>query len=53
MSKKLNLSYEVSLKEVARLTPGYVGADLAALMKEAGMNAIRRIINIMEVDKEG
>ena len=48
MSKKLNISFNVSLKEIARLTPGFVGADLSALMKEAGMNAIRRIILIMK-----
>jgi len=28
MSRKLNMSIDISLKEVARLTPGYVGADL-------------------------
>lgn len=52
MSKKLNISYDVSFKEIARLTPGYVGADLEALMKESGMNAIRRIINILEQEKQ-
>jgi len=34
------------------MTPGYVGADLSALMKEAGMNAIRRIIKIMDEKDE-
>ena len=43
----MNISHSVSFKDIARLTPGYVGADIVALMKEAGMYAIRRIVNIM------
>ncbi len=46
------MSYDMSYKEIARLTPGYVGADLSALMKEAGMNAIRRIIKIQEANDD-
>jgi ribosome biogenesis ATPase len=34
----------LDFKELARLTPGYVGADLGALVKEAGMVAIDRLI---------
>jgi len=35
---------EQLIKKLAAMTHGYVGADLAALVKEAAMNAIRRII---------
>jgi len=35
---------EQLIKKLASITHGYVGADLAALVKEAAMNAIRRII---------
>jgi transitional endoplasmic reticulum ATPase len=33
---------EVSLEEVAKKTEGYSGADLEALCREAGLNALRR-----------
>ncbi|HIQ51152.1 MAG TPA: AAA family ATPase [Nautiliaceae bacterium] len=32
------------LKKLAEVTYGYVGADLAALVKEAAMNAVRRVL---------
>src|SRR5256712_12467598 len=38
------LSQDVDLKELAGLTHGYVGADLAALSKEAAMRSLRRIL---------
>src|SRR3989441_10066178 len=38
------LSKDVDLKELAGLTHGYVGADLAALSKEAAMRSLRRIL---------
>uniref|UniRef100_A0A183DD92 AAA_lid_3 domain-containing protein n=1 Tax=Gongylonema pulchrum TaxID=637853 RepID=A0A183DD92_9BILA len=37
------LDINVSLEELARLTPGYVGADLKALAREAAMCAVNRI----------
>ncbi|MEM1688021.1 MAG: CDC48 family AAA ATPase [Nanopusillaceae archaeon] len=36
------------LKDIASITYGYVGADLSALVKEAAMNAIRRILPEIE-----
>ncbi|MEM4772889.1 MAG: AAA family ATPase, partial [Nanoarchaeales archaeon] len=39
---------EKLLKELASITYGYVGADLSALVKEAAMNAIRRILPEIE-----
>jgi transitional endoplasmic reticulum ATPase len=32
----------VSLEEIAKRTEGYSGADLEALCREAGLNALRR-----------
>lgn len=43
-SRKMPLSEDVDLEHLAEITRGYVGADLAALCKEAGMAALRRII---------
>lgn len=41
-SVDMPLAPEVDLAELARLTPGFVGADLAALCREAAMAALRR-----------
>ena len=41
----LRLSDEVNLDEIARLTPGYVGADLSSLIKEAAAEAVSRIFS--------
>ncbi|VDL65695.1 unnamed protein product [Nippostrongylus brasiliensis] len=42
---KLPLDDSVNMKTVARLTPGYVGADLNALVREAAKCAINRIFD--------
>lgn len=39
----LSLSPEVDIKQLAKATPGYVGADLTALTTEAGVVAVKRI----------
>jgi transitional endoplasmic reticulum ATPase len=39
----------VDLKEIAKLTEGYSGADLEALAREAGMDALRENINAKEI----
>jgi len=51
MSGKLRLSGDFSFAEVAKRTPGFVGADLAALIKEAAALAVRRIF--ASIDGEG
>ncbi len=43
-TKNMKLCEDVDLKELARITEGYTGADIAAVCKEAGMNAIRRAV---------
>lgn len=44
MTKGMKLEKEFGFKEIARLTPGYVGADLSTLCKEASIIAVERII---------
>ncbi|XP_066280846.1 nuclear valosin-containing protein-like [Branchiostoma lanceolatum] len=44
LCQKLRLSDSFSYRQLAHLTPGYVGADLSALCREAAMTAINRII---------
>jgi transitional endoplasmic reticulum ATPase len=41
-SRDMPLASDVDLAELARITPGFVGADLAALCREAAMSALRR-----------
>ena len=43
LSSKLRLSGDFDFNKLAKLTPGYVGADLNALTAEAGMIAVKRI----------
>ncbi len=43
-TRGMPLAKDVDLKELAGFTHGYVGADLAALSKEAAMRSLRRIL---------
>ncbi|MBI2319111.1 MAG: AAA family ATPase [Betaproteobacteria bacterium] len=43
-SRRMPLGPDVDLEQIAEITHGYVGADLAVLCKEAGMVALRRLI---------
>eukprot|EP00842_Homolaphlyctis_polyrhiza_P004964 jgi/Hompol1/5469/HPOL_004464-RA len=43
LSAKLRLDGNLDFRLLAKLTPGYVGADLNALTAEAGLIAVRRI----------
>lgn len=43
ISKKLKLDGDFDFKQLAKMTPGYVGADLNALVAAAGVCAIKRI----------
>ncbi|KAF9110246.1 hypothetical protein BGX27_006613 [Mortierella sp. AM989] len=52
MASKLKLAGDFDFKELAKLTPGYVGADLNALTAAAGVVALKRIFQeIGNIDK--
>ncbi|KAM3571835.1 hypothetical protein VYU27_006133 [Nannochloropsis oceanica] len=53
MTGKMKLSGDFDLEEIARITPGYVGADLASLTKEAAVLAINRIFAFLGRGKGG
>lgn len=44
MCRKLKLPEDFDYQQLARLTPGYVGADLMALCREAAMSAVNRVL---------
>ena len=43
-TKKIKLSSDVNLEELAKKTEGYTGADIAAVVREAAMLALRETI---------
>ena len=45
-SRRMPLDDDVDLDQVAQITHGFVGADLEALCKEAGMAAVRRYLPV-------
>lgn len=47
LARRLRLEGTFDFAAVAAKTPGYVGADLAALTKEAGAVAIARVFSSM------
>jgi transitional endoplasmic reticulum ATPase len=51
-TRGMPLAEGVNLKEVANLTHGFVGADLATLCKEAAMHALRKILPEIEIEKD-
>ena len=51
-SRKMPLAPDVDMERQAEITHGYVGADLAALCKEAGMSALRRIMPGIKYDMD-
>lgn len=52
-TRAMRLAASVDLARIAQMTHGFVGADLAILCKEAGMNAIRRILPRIDLTQEG
>ena len=51
-TRGMPLAADVNLKEVANLTHGFVGADLATLCKEAAMHALRSILPEIDMEKD-
>jgi transitional endoplasmic reticulum ATPase len=50
-TRGMPLGEEVDLKELARTTHGFVGADIAALAREAAIEAVRRIMPKLDLDE--
>jgi len=46
------LADDVDLEKIAEVTHGYTGADLAALVREAGMSALRRILPKLNLEEK-
>ncbi|MEM2084079.1 MAG: CDC48 family AAA ATPase [Nitrososphaerota archaeon] len=51
-TRRMPLDKDVNLDELAEITYGFVGADLAALAREAAMNALRRVLPHIDLEKE-
>ncbi|MDH4123293.1 MAG: CDC48 family AAA ATPase [Thermoplasmata archaeon] len=51
-AKGMPLAEDVDLGDLAALTHGYVGADLAALAKEAAMRSLRRVLPDIDLEAE-
>ncbi len=49
-TRNVPLSEDVKLEEIAEITHGFTGADLAALVKEAAISALRRFLKEEKVD---
>lgn len=49
-TRGMPLTEDAELKQLSEITYGFVGADIAALVREAAMNALRRILP--EIDLE-
>jgi ribosome biogenesis ATPase len=45
LTKNMRLQPEIDYREIVKLTPGYVGADISTLCKETSVIAVERIVN--------
>ena len=51
-TRGMPLSEDVDLQELARTTHGFVGADIAALAREAAIEAVRRIMPKLDLEAQ-
>ncbi len=51
-TRNMPLDKDVSLEELARISHGFVGADLASLAKEAAMVVLRRVLPDLKYDQD-
>ena len=51
-TRGMPLAEDVDLQELARTTHGFVGADLAALTREAAIEAVRRIMPRLDFEQQ-
>ncbi|KAG9402488.1 hypothetical protein AC1031_007101 [Aphanomyces cochlioides] len=47
LASKMRLAGDMDFQELARLTPGFVGADLVSLTKEAAVLAVNRVFSTL------
>jgi transitional endoplasmic reticulum ATPase len=52
-SRRMPLAPDVDLNRIAQITHGFVGADIEALCKEAGMAAVRRYLPVGALGNSG
>ena len=51
-TRLMTIDSSVNLEKLAQMTHGFVGADIAILCKEAGMNAVRRLLPQIDFSEE-
>ena len=51
-TRNMPLAKDVKLEEIAGITYGFVGADLAALSKEAAMIVLRKVLSELNIKKD-
>lgn len=51
-TRGMPLTKDVNIDGIARITYGFVGADLAALAREAAMSALRRVLPQIDLEKD-
>ena len=51
-TRGMPLEDDVDIEEIADITHGFVGADLAALSRESAMNALRRILPELDLEEQ-
>jgi transitional endoplasmic reticulum ATPase len=51
-TRNMPMSEDVDLKELARITHGFVGADMYSLAKEAAMIVLRKVLPDLQLEKD-
>jgi transitional endoplasmic reticulum ATPase len=51
-TRNMPLGKDINLKEIANITHGFVGADLASLAKEAAMIVLRKVLPELQLEKD-
>jgi transitional endoplasmic reticulum ATPase len=51
-TRNMPLGKDIDLKEIARLTHGFVGADIQSLAKEAAMNVLKRNLPSLKIKEK-
>jgi transitional endoplasmic reticulum ATPase len=51
-TRAMPIDDDVDMNKLAETTHGFVGADLAALCREAAMNALRRVLPDIDLEEQ-